>query len=514
MTANTRGTKADQEKELMRDLWAPEITDNPYNFVMYAFPWGKENTPLHDKPGPRTWQRDEMEAVAEHIKNNRALMALQKDPKVYESSTVSGRGPGKSALVSMFQLWMMTCNLGATNIVTANNETQLKSRTWAELGKWHTMMINSHWFERTTMALKPAAWFEESLRNQLKIDTGYFYSMAQLWSEENPDGFAGVHNHHGISVTFDEASGIPEKIWTVTEGFFTDPVLHRYWFNFSNGRRNTGRFYEQFHKYRDYGRRTQIDSRNVEGTDKEVLNRIIEKYGEDSDEARIEVKGEFPRQGDSQFISREVVEAAQTRDLIKDGHAPIIMGIDVARFGDDSSCFRFRQGRDARSIQAVKFKGLDNMQLAAAACEWIDKINPDAICVDLGSGAGVIDRLRSLGHKVHEVNFGAPSPIEELANVRIELWDKMLEWLNGGCIDDDPQLKDDLVGPNYLYDTKDRKILEPKDKMKKRGLASPDNADALALTFAVRPARKDGNTSKKGRRNSMATGMDYPIFSR
>jgi hypothetical protein len=268
---------AKDEQKLMADIWSTDIADNPENFVMYAFPWGKENTPLFDKKGPRAWQRDELQAITQHIKDNKEKMAMGLMPKIYQSATASGRGPGKSALVGWLNLWMMSCRLGSTCINTANTEQQLKSRTWAELGKWHTLSINRHWFDRQALSLKPQEWFDVSLKNQLQIDTGYYYSAAQLWSEENPDAFAGVHNHNGILVIFDEASGIPPPIWTVTEGFFTEPILHRYWFVFSNPRRNTGAFFECFHKYRDYWIKRNLDSRTVEGTDTEHLQRIVDK---------------------------------------------------------------------------------------------------------------------------------------------------------------------------------------------------------------------------------------------
>lgn len=514
MNTNPRGTTAEQEKELMKSIWDPHIAENPYNFCMFAFPWGKENTPLHNKQGPRTWQRDIMEEIAEHIKSNKEKMLMGLEPDVYQATVASGRGIGKSAFGAMMDLWMMSCNLGSSTIVTANSESQLKTKTWAELGKWHTMSLNSHWFEKTTMNLKPAPWFEESLKKQLKIDTGYFYAQALLWSEENPDAFAGAHNDAGIFLQFDEASGIPASIWKVSEGFFTEPILHRYWINFSNPRRNTGTFYECFHKFRKYWRPRNIDSRTVEGTDKKVLSEIIEKYGEDSDEARIEVKGEFPRQGDKQFISRELVEEAQMRELQTDEYAPLIMGIDCARFGDDATVFRFRQGRDARSIPAVKIKSMDNMQVASFAAEWIRKVNPDAVCIDAGSGAGVIDRLRALNYKVFEVPFGAQSDSDEQewANKRTQLWGRMQEWLKGGCIDSDEHLKDDLVGPEYRFNSKEQKILEPKEEMKSRGLASPDNADALACTFAVKVARKDTKASRNNKRGTRCADIDYKVF--
>lgn len=501
------------DQQLMADLWSEHISDNPYNFVMYAFPWGRVNTPLERFKGPRSWQKDELLAIAQHIQDNRRRMARNESPTVYKSAVASGRGPGKSTLVAWLNLWMMSCHIGSTSINTANNETQLKTRTWAELGKWHTLSINAHWFDKQAMSLKPHPWFEEALKKQLKVDTGYYYSAAQLWSEETPDAFAGVHNHNGVMVIFDEASGIPQCIWTVTEGFFTEPVLHRYHFAFSNPRRNTGAFFECFHRFRKWWRRRNIDSRTVEGTDLEVLNNIVEQYGEDSDEARIEVKGLFPKQGDKQFISRDIVEDAINRAIQKDPWAPLIMGVDPARYGDDDTVIRFRQGRDARSIPPLILKQRDNMEVANICADLIVKFNPDAVCIDAGNGTGIIDRLRELKFKVHEVWFGEKSPKEEFANMRTYLWDRMREWLRGGCIDDSAELSDDLTAPEYKFQgTSDKQRLETKEELKARGFSSPDNADALACTFAVNVARRDLKTSRHRQNNKVASGMDYSIF--
>ena len=498
----------------MTELWDPALADDLEKFVMFAFPWGKRGTPLEHFREPRSWQRDELQKITAHIRANKRLMFEKKDPLVYKSATTSGRGTGKSALTSWLNLWMLSTRLGSTVVVTANSEDQLSSKTWAELGKWHTLAINSHWFERSALSLKPAQWFETSLKRSLKVDTGYYYSRAQLWSEERPDSFAGTHNMAGIMVIFDEASGIPAPIWKVTEGFFTEPVLDRYHFVFSNPRRNTGEFFECFHRHRNYWNRRNIDSRSVEGTDKAVLNQIVEKYGEDSDEARIEVKGEFPRQGDKQFISRELVDQAVEREMDPDLHAPLMMGVDPARFGDDKTVIRFRQGRNARVLPPVKMKGADNMEVANRCAELISKYNPDAVCIDAGNGTGIIDRLREMGYKVHEVWFGSKSPEPEWANFRTYMWAQMRDWLRGACIDRDTDLIDDLTAPEYKFQgSSDRQMLEAKEQLKARGFASPDNADALACTFAVKVARSDLRASKGPRGPTrVARDLDYPFF--
>jgi len=506
---------AADEQALMTEIWDGQIAFDLRKFVMFAFPWGKPNTPLASFKEPRSWQLAELEAITDHIAQNRRAIIAGQHPKIYQSSTASGRGIGKSALVAWINLWSMSCNLGSTSITTANTEAQLKSRTWAELGKWHTMAINSHWFDKSTMALKIMPWFEEQLKEELQIDTGYYYAQAQLWSEEEPDAFAGVHNMNGVTLVYDEASGIPEAIWSVSEGFFTEPVLHRYWFAFSNPRRNTGAFFQTFHKHRNFWKNARIDSRTVEGTDQKVYEAIIEKHGEDSDEARVEVKGEFPRTGDSQFIGRELVSKAQERQMDSDDYSGLIMGVDPARFGDDSTVIYFRRGRDARSIAPIELKGKDNMEVANICADWINKTDPDAVCIDAGNGTGIIDRLREMGFKVHEVWFGGASEDDAWANRRTELWAKMKEWLGGGCIPENlDKLSDDLVGPEYYFQgSSDKIILEPKEKMKKRGLSSPDFADALACTFHVRVARKDRIASKhRKRRKRVADGVDCDAF--
>lgn len=514
MTRQTQKYGPSDEQELMSALWDPQIVNNPYNFVMFNYPWGKKGTPLERFKGPRNWQRDILESVADHIASNIIRMELGLSPQVYQDSTVSGRGIGKSSLVAWLNNWIVSCVLGSSAITTANTETQLKTRTWAELGKWTAMSLNSHWFDKGSLDLKPASWLRDAVARDLGIDSTYWYAMGQLWSEENPDAFAGVHNMAGTLLQFDEASGIPGNIWDVSDGFFTEPVLHRYWFAYSNGRRNTGMFYETHHKYRGLWVNRSIDSRTVEGTDQEVYAKIIRKYGEDSDQARIEVKGGFPRTGEDQFIGREVVEEAQQRELFSAGHSGLIMGVDPARFGDDSTFIVFRQGRDYRTYPRTEMKGKDNMAVADKCAELINKYNPDAVCIDAGNGTGVIDRLRQMGYKVNEIWFGSKGKDEQYKDRRTELWAHMREWLKEGCIHDGDNLRDDLVGPSYGYVGNDDQLkLESKKKMKGRGLPSPDEADALACTFAVKTARKDLHASKNNpnRRRSVAKMDSNPL---
>jgi hypothetical protein len=166
---------------------------------------------------------------------------------------------------------MLSTRLGATIIVTANTEQQLRSRTWAELGKWMTLSMNAHWFQKTATTIKPAPWFQKALEEDLKIDTGYYYAQAQLWSEENPDAFAGIHSSYGVCLIMDEASGIPAPIYSASpRDSFPNPRPIDTGLPFSNPRRNTGPFYDSFHSKKNFWQNLQIDSRTVEGTDQKL----------------------------------------------------------------------------------------------------------------------------------------------------------------------------------------------------------------------------------------------------
>lgn len=506
----------EQEVELIRTLHAPDIKDNLYNFVMLAYPWGQKGTPLAEEAGPRLWQKEDLDEISDHILLNQQRMQEKKAPILYKQATATGRGVGKSAKVAWIADWMMTTRIGSTNIITANTEAQLKTRTFAEVGKWTNLLINSHWFESTVLSVRPAPWFAELVKTQLGIDCGYYYCMGQLWSEENPDAFAGVHNPLGISVQFDEASGIPTPIFTVTAGFFARKHLNRYWLVYSNPRRNSGGFFDCFHTPNTDWKLRHLDARTVDGSDSAVFQSLIDQHGIDSDPVRIEVLGQFPKQGNRQFISNHVVYEAQHREVVEDRGAPLIVGVDIARYGDDQTVFRFRRGRDARSIPPIRFSERDNMYIANKLIEVANHYRPDAINVDAGNGTGVIDRVKELGLRVNEVWFGGSATSPEWANKRTEMWANLRDWLGGGCIDKDARLFADLTTPEYDYfgKAKDQVMLESKESLKHRGLYSPDDGDALALTFAHRVTRRDirGARGPIGP-NRTAKDVDYALFA-
>lgn len=509
---------AQGEQDLMREIWSPAVANDPRNFVRLVYPWGKPNTPLEHLKGPRNWQDKLLLDIAQYY--NMADRQRQMDKtlaEMFRAAVASGRGIGKSALFGWLAHWMVSTRLGASVWVAANGEDQLKNKTFPEIAKWVAMSMNAHWFEIQATSIRPAEWFATAVERDLKIDASYWYIQAQLWSKENPDAFAGAHNGYGEMALFDEASGIPANIWTVQQGVFTEPIIDRYWLAFSNPRRNSGAFFESFHKNRESWRNYQIDSRSVEGLPQDSYDAIIRQYGADSNEARVEVYGQFPNQASNQFISSLSVTQATQRVPDNDSGAPLVMGVDVARFGEDKSVIAFRKGRNARVIPWQKHKGLDTVQLAGIVADLAGKHDVSAIFVDgNGVGGGVVDNLKAWGYKVIEVQAGS-SPVDSdtYYNKRVELWGRMKEWLTNGSIPDDPDLVTDLITPEYTYHPSSNKVqLESKDSIKERGYASPDTAEALALTFSQPVARLDTKHSRNNEslRNRVAKDVDYAIF--
>lgn len=467
---------------------------DPLGFVRYAFPWGEGE--LEGEPGPDEWQVETLTSIGERLRAGASAS------EVIQFAVASGHGVGKSALVAWLILWAMSTFEDTRGVVTANTDTQLRTKTWPEVKKWHRHCICRFMFEVTATAIYSK---QDGHDKNWRIDL-------VPWSETNTEAFAGLHNKgKRIVLLFDEGSAIPDVIWEVAEGALADVGTEILWGAFGNPTRNTGRFRECFGRLKHRWITRQIDSRTARMANKAQIAKWIEDYGEDSDFVRVRVRGVFPRAGSAQFIDADTIEAARTRAVDADHGAPLIMGVDVARFGDDQSVIRFRQGRDARSIPPLSFRGIDTMALASKVVWLAEQYPVRAIMIDgNGVGGGVVDRARQLTRvPVLEIQAGGKARNEaDYVNRTAEAWGLMRKWLReGGAIDASGDLLDDLGGREYGFDGNNRLQLEMKDDMKKRGLASPDHADALALTFAEPVGRVDIAPMRR-----TVAESDYPIF--
>ncbi len=201
---------------------------------------------------------------------------------------------------------------------------------------------------------------------------------------------------------------------------------------------------------------------------------------------------DFTAANTNSFIDFQAVHAASTRECPFVNPAPLVLGLDVARFGDDRTVLVRRRGLVLEEVTV--WRGRDLMATASETAEAINRHKPRAVFVDVvGIGSGVVDRLRQLGHRVIGVNSGAKAAKpDKFFNLKAEMWQKMREWLDGGgVIPDRLDLKNDLLAPTYEFDHAGRLKIESKDDLKSRGLPSTDLADALALTFAQPVATED-----------------------
>lgn len=448
-----------------------------YEFVLWAFPWGEPGTELASETGPDEWQTWVLQSVDSGI--------LSRDEAIRIAVT-SGHGIGKSALVGWLIWWSFSTYPGTRGVVTANTENQLKTKTWVEIAKWHRLFIARDLFKCTATAL--FAQDEEQAR-EWRIDI-------VPWSERNTEAFAGLHNSgKRIIVVFDEASAIPDVIWETTEGAFTDLDTELMWFCFGNPTRTTGRFRECFEggKFAHRWRSREVDSRTVKRTNKDQLQDWIDDYGLDSDFVRVRILGKFPRADGSSFISPILIQSAIARH-VETQSAPVILGVDVARFGDDLSVIWPRRGRDAASLPVRFFQGIDTLRLTQHVIQAYNEFDAAAVFVDGGYvGGAIVDNLRAVGVNVYEVSFGgSPDGIDQNAkygNKRAEIWGAMREFLKTGSIPEklaDRTMVQEMSAPTYSIRDRDQSImLEPKEVMKRRGVPSPDFADALALTFSL-----------------------------
>ncbi len=466
----------------LEDRLAAEVAGyvhDPLGFVEFAFPWGEPGE-LADEPGPRKWQREVLDDLGKTLRAapiaNRSKMVAEAIARI---AVASGHGIGKSALVAMLILWALSTRVDTRGVVTANKATQLVTKTWVELRKWHRLLICAHWFLPTATSIHST---DPKHETTWRID-------AETWSEHNTEAFAGLHNKgKRLLLVFDEASAIADKVWEVADGALTDKGTEIIWAAFGNPTRATGRFREAFRRFRARWSTRSIDNRAVEGTNKEYLDQFVADNGEDSDVVKVRVKGEFPSQSIMQFIGDDDVDAAAKRHYRPPQYefAPKIITLDNAWTGGDEIVFGMRQGLVFQILGTMPRNDNDFI-VAQRLARYEDDHQADAVLIDKGWGTGVYSWGETNHRKWQLVDFGINLPrAGGFYNTRALWWDKTKKWLkNGGAIPDDPVLKQDLTGVEQLPTDDGVLLLESKKDMKARGLPSPNRADALVMTFAV-----------------------------
>jgi len=405
-------------------------------------------------------------------------------------SVRSGHGTGKSTAASWAMLWYFLMHYPNKVVVTAPTSSQLFDALFAEMKRWinelppHLQSVLNVKSDRVEHTSAPSEMF----------------ISARTSRAETPEALAGVHSEH-VMLVVDEASGVPEKVFEAAAGSMSGHNATT--IMLSNATRSSGTIYESQTRMASswWTRRWScVDSPLVSD---EFVDEMRLRYGEESNAFRIRVLGEFPLADDDTIIPFHLAEAAQHRDVQVSEETSVVWGLDVARFGTDATALCKRQGPVVTELRS--WRGLDLMQTVGrvvAEYEALpDSRRPSEILVDsIGVGSGVVDRLQELELPVRGVNVAeAPSMGETYLNLRSELWFKCKGWLEDrSCkLPSNDQLIAELTSIRYSFTSSGKMKAESKDEMRKRGLQSPDLADALCLTMA-----SDAVTALSGKFNT------------
>lgn len=453
---------------------------DPLKFVRVMYRW-----PIKGEPGPDTWQTEVLTWIGQQVRDRR-YNGVDSVPPI-RLALATGHGIGKTSLFAWLVDWLLSTRPHCRGTVTANTADQLQLKTWAAVQEWTARCLTGHWFE-----INSAIMYRRGHRAT--------WACAPVsCAPENADAYQGQHAKGSTSFyLFDEASGIAQSIWDAAEGGLTDEPL---FLVAGQPTSNVGPFYTAcFGDGRDRWHARVIDARDCKFSPKDLIAEwIASTGGEDSDFVRVHVRGLAPRASSLQFIDQERIWGAQRRpDVVPLAGEPLVAGVDVSGGGSAWNVVRFRRGLDARSIPPIRIPGEATRQdrgpflavLASLLRDQRPTVRLSAMFVDAAYGAPYVERLHAMGFwQVQEVSFGSPSPNVHQGNMRAYMWAQMKEWLPYGTVGkEDRRLEQDLIAPGYHHSLNragDQLMLESKESMQRRGIASPDDADALALTWAA-----------------------------
>lgn len=389
----------------------------------------------------------------------------------------SGNGCGKTYILPRIALWFLHAYAPAVVINTAPTWRQVENQYWRNFREA---------YYRSSLTLGGKLF-----KTKWEMDEQWF-ALGIATDEHSVVKFQGWHAEN-IMVIFDEASGVAPPIWEAALGALAGGATVRF-VAIGNGNQNSGEFYDTFRN--PLYNKIHISAYDVPNVKErrqvipglvthEWVDEMRKKYGEDSDIFRVRVLGEFPRHASDTLISIDAVAQAFDADRERYGEEEII-GLDVARFGDDESAFVFRKGNFAKVLDVIY--GNSTMEVAGKAKRILSEYPKASIYIDVvGVGAGVFDRLREqpdVASRVFGVNNAAkPRNEDEYVNLRMEAWANVRDWLKDAVLQKHEGFYQ-LANPKYKIASNGKMQLESKEDMKKRGVQSPDIADALALTLS------------------------------
>lgn len=486
--------ETEEQRSLALVRLAALTRDDPAGFIRAAFPWGEGQ--LKNKK-PRKWLMNLCASIRAKIIANRERP--EDGQHIIQEATASGHGIGKSAGMAQLLLWAI-CTNHCRGVVTANTDLQLRATTWVELAKWFNLCVFKQWFDITATRIC------HKLDDTWRID-------AKPWSVNNTEAFAGLHNEgERVFLGFDEASGIDDPVWETAEGALTDANTQIIWVVWGNPTRASGRFRQCFSdiEQRKLWTSRNVDSRDVEGTNKDRIERWRKIYGEDSQFFNVRVKGQFVEADPTQLISLQWIADARMRGQTAkpDGsRGKFRVSVDVASGGEDASIFTSMVHYDSfrhliAQAEASFEKARGATESASMAARIFDARKADYpgdhhdIVVDtIGVGDGCAGNLDKAGYPTVAYKGGeqAYDP-KRWRNVRVQCYMALRNDLRDGCMAIAPdalpdeeswlEFEQQLCSVKSKPGTEKLEDLVTKDEMLRAGIKSPDRADSLAMQYA------------------------------
>lgn len=462
---NFTPTQAEQAaiSEVMPSAFAEAIAKaaNPFHVAIERYaraPIGFVREVLNAEP--QAWQLEALRALA----RGHTRVAIR-----------SCHGPGKTCLAAWVICWFMNTRHPFKVAITAPTAPQLFDALWPELLAW---------FNRLPPSWR-GLWDITADHITLRSDQECF-ATARTSRPEKPEAMAGLHSTY-ILLVADEASGIDEAVFEAAMGSMSSAGATT--LLIGNPTRNTGFFWRVHQLERDRWFCMKVGHADSPRVAQSYVDEMARRYGTNSNAFRIRCLGEFPTADDDAMIPADLVDSAMRRDAPLDTSAPILWGVDVARFGNDASVLIKRQGYVVTEMPR-RWHQMDLMSVAGAIKHEYDisvSNRPTLIAVDsIGLGAGVVDRLHEQGLPVLGINVAEAPGKDHYMRLRDQLWDELKQWLGTrrARLPLDDQLRDDLCAPRFAFTSTGKLQVESKQSMRQRGLASPDSADALMLTLA------------------------------
>jgi len=415
----------------------------------------------------------------------------------------SGHGVGKSCLLAIIMVWHTLLKFPQKTLATAPTKPQLNDALASEVKKW---------FKALPEPLDDLVDITESMVRLKEAPEESFITF-RVSKDDSVESIAGLHSDNMLLV-YDEASGISEKIFEASAGSMSGGT-HGTAITILAGNpvRATGFFYDTHNRLSGRWKNLKISCFDSDRTGEDFIEDMKARYSENSNQFRVRVLGEWPLADEDGVIPLELVESAVTRD-VEGWDSPIVIGVDVARYGGDYSAIVARKGNVV--LDDIKtFQGLDTMSLVGRVQEYLQEYKDediDEVLIDsIGIGSGTLDRLLELDLDVpiRGINVGeSPSMGTDFMNLRAELWFRLRDWLGARDvrIPSDERLVTELTSPRYVYTSSNKRKIESKEEMKRRGISSPDIADALCLTFAS-DAVMAGGRGRAYRKGPLVRGL-------